>query len=184
MRTAVLRVLLICLSLVVGACSAGARATATPPLPTSGLFTPGTVPTMEQLCALLTPEDWAAAGLADADEPLVDDDGPGTGSAYCVYDSESGAAGGLELDVFVDQTLEGAMATYATIAESLPPSSRPNISGIDDGLINTAIDETFGAILVRVGRLVVTITLPTSAQASDQLISLTNLVLSRARELQ
>ncbi len=185
MRTAVLRLAAVLLPLALVACGGGA---ATPsPLPTaqpSGLFSPGAVPTADQLCQLLAAADWTAAGLSGAQAPAIDDDGPGTGSAYCTYGAQSGATGGLELDVFVDPTIDGASTTFATIAQSLPPSERPNVSGIDDGLINPNIDPGFGAILVRAGRLVVTITLPTSAQAADQLTSLTQTVLSRALALE
>jgi hypothetical protein len=114
----------------------------------------------------------------------MDDDGPGTGSAYCVYNGLSGAMGGLELDVFVGPTVGDAQLTYAQIRESIPNPSVPNLSGVDEAVIDTNIEPGFGAILVRAGKLVVTITLPTSAAANDQLISLTNLVLGRARGLQ
>lgn len=181
MRAAVLRLLLICVPLLV-ACGGGA-ATSPTPLPSS-LFSPGVVPGMEQLCALLAPDDWTAAGLEDAGPPDMDDDGPGTGSAYCVYNGLSGAMGGLELDVFVGPTVGDAQLTYAQIRESIPNPSVPNLSGVDEAVIDINIEPGFGAILVRAGKLVVTITLPTSAAANDQLISLTNLVLGRARGLQ
>ena len=185
MRTAVLRLAAVLMPLALIAC--GGKAASPSPLATaqpSGAFSPGVLPSSDQLCQLLTVEDWSAAGLTGATAPTIDDDGPNTGSAYCTYGGQSGATGGLELDVFVDQTLDGAQATFATIAQSLPPSQPPNVSGIDDGLINTNIDPGFGAILVRAGKLVVTITLPTSAQAGDQLTSLTQTVLSRALALE
>lgn len=182
MRAAVLRLLLIALPLVVAACGGGAAKSPTPA--PSGLFSPGVVPTMEQLCALLTPADWTAAGLQDAGPPEMDDDGPGTGSAYCVYNGLAGAMGGLELDVFVGSTLGDAQLTYAQILESIPDPRAPNLSGVDEAAINTNIEPGFGAILVRAGRLVVTITLPTTGAANDQLISLASLVLSRALALQ
>ena len=185
MRTAVRRLPLLAMTLVLAACSGGGTATPTSTPAPSGLFSPGTVPTMEQLCALLTPDDWTAAGLEDAEEPEMDDDGPGTGSAYCTYHGVSGSLGGLELDVFVSRSLGDAQLVFAQILESVPDTTTPNISGVDDAAINANIQpDGFGAILVRAGLLVVTITLPASAQATDQLISLTNLVLSRARELQ
>lgn len=181
MRATVLRLLLICVPLL-AACGGGTAKSPTPA--PSGLFSPGGVPTMEQLCALLTPADWTAAGLQDARPPAMDDDGPGTGSAYCVYNGRSGAMGGLELDVFVGPTLGDAQLTYAQILESIPSPTSPNVSGVDEAVVNANIEPGFGAILVRAGRLVVTITLPTSPVANDQLVSLVNLVLSRARALQ
>ena len=184
MRSALLRLFALALPLVLAACAgvSPASPSAAPTVP--GLFSPGVVPTADQLCRLLTPADWTAAGLTGARAPSIDDDGPGTGSAYCTYGGASGATGGLELDVFVGPTLNDAQTTFATIAQSLPPSGAPNLSGIDDGLINTNIDPGFGAILVRAGKLVVTVTLPTSAAAGDQLTSLTRTVLSRALALQ
>ena len=182
MRTAVLRLLLISVAVLVAACGGGAGRSPTPAA--SGLFSPGAVPTMEQLCALLTPTDWTAAGLAGAGPPEMDDDGTGTGSAYCVYNGASGATGGLELDVFAGPTLDDARLTYAQILESIPTPSTPNLSGVDEAAINTNIEPGFGAILARAGQLVVTITLPTTAGTADQLTSLTSLVLNRARSLQ
>jgi len=175
MRTAVLRLAAVLLPLALVAC--GGKAATPSPAPTN---VPAGLPTSDQLCALLTVDDWTAAGLSGAEAPRIDDDGPGTGSAYCTYGGSSGATGGLELDVFAHTTVGEAQTTYATIAQSLPPSDPPNVSGIDEGLINPNIEPGFGAILVRAGNLVVTITLPTSAQAGDQLTSLTQTVLSRA----
>ncbi|MEA2676220.1 MAG: hypothetical protein QOJ81_361 [Chloroflexota bacterium] len=182
MRSAVPRLLLIALPVLLAACGGGAGKTPTPGA--SGLFSPAVVPTMEQLCALLTPDDWTAAGLAGAGPPEMDDDGPGTGSAYCVYNGASGATGGLELDVFVGPALDDARLTYAQILQSIPTPSTPNLSGVDEAAINTNIEPGFGAILARTGELVVTITLPTTGGTADQLTSLTNLVLDRARSLQ
>jgi hypothetical protein len=175
-----LRLLLICVPLLV-ACGGGAAKSPTPA--SSGLFSPGVVPTMEQLCALLTPDDWTVAGLQDAGPPEMDEDGPGTGSAYCVYNGAPGAIGGLELDVFVALTIGDAQLTYAQILESIPSPGAPNLSGVDEAAIDTNIEPGFGAILVRAGRLVVTITLPTTSATNEQLISLANLVLTRARGL-
>lgn len=181
MRTWVLHLSALLLPLAFVACSGPAKS---PSPAASGLFSPGVVPTADQLCKLLTVEDWTAAGLTGARAPNIDDDGPGTGSAYCTYSSSSGATGGLELDVVVGPTVDDAKTTFATIARSLPPSDPPSLAGIDQGLINTNIDPGFGAILVRAGKLVVTITLPTSANAGSQLTSLTQTVLARALSLE
>lgn len=186
MRAAVPRLLALLLPLVLVACGGSA---ASPSLPAQsqppGQFSPGVLPTADQLCRLLTVDDWTAAGLTGARAPNVaHDPGPDAGSAYCTYAANSGATGGLELDVFVGPTVDDAKDTYATIAQSLPPSTAPNLSGIDDGLINTDAEQGFGAILVRAGRLVVTITLPIAADAGTQLTSLTQLVLSRALALE
>ena len=148
------------------------------------MFSPGIVPSSDQLCQLLTQADWTAAGLTGAQAPFVDDDGVGTGSAYCTYSGDSGASGGLELDVFVGPTIDDANQTYATIAESIPTPTAPNLSGVDVAILNTNIEPGFGAILVRAGKLVVTISLPTSTNAANQMTSLTSLVLDRAKSLE
>ena len=142
------------------------------------------MPTSDQLCQLLTPADWQQVGLTKAGPPSVDDDGPGTGSAYCIYSGGNGAVTDLELDVFVGTTVDAASTNFATLAQSLPPSTTPNLSGIDDGLINTNIDPGFGDILVRAGKLVFNISLPSSGSTGDQLTNLAQTVLSRALSLE
>lgn len=181
MRAAVLRLGVLLLPLVLVACGGAAKS------PTSGasnLFSPGVVPTSDQLCQLLTPDDWKQVGLTNARAPSVDDDGPGTGSAYCIYYGGTGATTDLELDVFVGATVDDATINFATLAQSLPPSDKPSLSGIDDGLINTNIDPGFGAILVRAGKVVLDISLPTSSSAGSQLTNLAQTVLGRALSLE
>ena len=151
MRTAVLRLAAVLLPLALIACG-GKAASPTPaltPVP-SGLLSPGVVPTSDQLCQLLTVDNWNAAGLTGAVAPTIDDDGPGTGSAYCTYSAKSGGTGGLELDVFVDQAVDGAQANFATIAQSLPPSGEPNISGIDEGQPHPVTADAAGHLVIRV----------------------------------
>jgi hypothetical protein len=171
------------LGLALLACGGGSSTlpSATPSAP-GGLFSPDLIPTADQLCQLLTPADWSAAGLSGAGAPSVDFDEPG--SAYCTYGSASSATGGLELDVFVGPTVGDAGFTYATISESIPTPTVPNLSGVDQAAINANIEPGFGAIVARAGRLVLTVTLPTSDSAADQLTSLTALVLSRATALE
>jgi hypothetical protein len=140
------------------------------------------MPTADQLCQLLTPADWTAAGLSGATAPSVDSDEPG--SAYCTYGSASGATGGLELDVFVGPTIDDASLTYATINESIPTPTAPDLSGVDQAAMNTNMEPGFGAIVARAGKLVVSVSLPTSANAGNQLTALTALVFSRAAALE
>ena len=183
MRSVLVRFFVLALPFVLAACSVG-MGTAATPTPPPGLFSPGVVPTAHQLCQLLTPADWTAAGLTGARAPSIDDDGPGTGSAYCTYGSNSGATGGLELDVFVGATVDDASYTYATINESIPTPAVPNLSGVDQAAINPNMEPGYGAIVARAGRLVVTVSLPTSNSAATQLTSLTALVQGRAAALE
>jgi hypothetical protein len=184
MKLAVLRLLALAMPFVLASCAGGPAASPSPAPTAPGLFSPGVLPTADQLCQLLTIADWTAAGLSAARAPSVDDDGPGTGSAYCTYGSASGATGGLELDAFVGATIDDARLTYATIDESIPTPAVPNLSGVDEAAINSNIEPGFGAIVARAGKLVVTVSLPTSASAATQLTSLTALVLSRAAALE
>jgi hypothetical protein len=140
------------------------------------------IPSADQLCQLLTPADWTAAGLSGARAPSVDTDEPG--SAYCTYGGASGGTGGLELDVFVGATVDDALLTYATINESIPSPALPNLSGVDQAAMNANMEPGFGAIVARAGKLVLTVSLPTSDSAATQLTSLTALVLTRATSLE
>jgi hypothetical protein len=177
------RLLAIALPLALIACGGQA---ASPSSAASGLFQPGASPTSDQLCQLLTIDDWNAAGLTGAHAPEVDDDGPGNNyaNAYCIYKGMPDSTDLLELDVYAHASVDDASTNFATIAQSLPPSSAPSISGIDDGLIDTNIDPGFAVILVRAGKLVIDITLPSSSSAGTQLTSLAQTVLSRALALE
>ena len=63
MRPALLRLFAFVLPMVAVAC-AGGPASSPSAVPTaSGLFSPGVLPTADQLCQLLAPADWTTAGL-------------------------------------------------------------------------------------------------------------------------
>ena len=158
------------LALVVIGCRSGA---ATP--------SPGGVPTPDELCQLLTPADWAAVGLTTAGPPTIDTDGPG--SAYCVYGGTTGGADSLELDVFATASIADATLTLETIKQSIPDLQVVGVRGAQDAVINASIDDSFGVILVRAGRLALTVTAPTSNSITDQLTALATLVLERASGL-
>jgi hypothetical protein len=66
----------------------------------------------------------------------------------------------------------------------LESSQPPSISGIDAGIIDTNIDPGFAEVLIRAGRLVFDITLPSSSNAATQLTSLAQTILSRASALE
>lgn len=63
--------------------------------------------TPEQLAALLGPDDFAAVGIDGAGAPTFDPNGE-PGNVYAVYAGLSGAAGGIEVDVFASGTSEDA----------------------------------------------------------------------------
>ena len=170
------------IALILAACGGGPAATRSPAAsPPPGLFSPGVIPAAEQLCQLLTPADWTASGLANASQPTINSDEPG--SAYCVYSGLSGGTGGLELDVFATGSITDANLTYDTIRESLPEPRPASVGDAQDAVIDPRIDGDFGAIIVRKGKLVFTITAPASDNVTNQLTQLATLVLARAAGL-
>lgn len=135
----------------------------------------------QQLCALLTANDWAAVQLSQAAaQPVINSDSPT--DAYCVYSGASGATGGLEFDAFIDDTAQDAQATYNTVAGEMPGGQPVTLPGTDAALINPNADGTYGAIVVRNGRFTYTISLPTSNAAQTQLETLAALVVTRAQQ--
>jgi len=135
----------------------------------------------QQLCGLLTANDWATVNLSQAtNQPTINSDGPN--DAYCVYNGKSGATGGLEFDAFVDQSASDATDTFTTMSGELPGAQSVDLPGVDAALINPDVDGTYGVIIVRDGRFSYSISLPTSSGAQTQLETLASLVLTRAQQ--
>jgi len=135
----------------------------------------------QQLCGLLTANDWATVNLSQAtNQPSINSDGPN--DAYCVYNGKSGATGGLEFDAFIDQSTNDATGTFNTMAGELPGGQSVDLPGVDAALINPNVDGTYGVIIVRNGRFSYSISLPTSSGAQTQLETLASLVLTRAQQ--
>ena len=174
------------LVLVVAACGGGggAAATATPASATPAPATqvpvttsaPGELPAAEELCGLLTADDWGQFGYVTAATPEMNTDGPGT--AYCVYAGTSGATGGLEFDAFVHEDEAQAEGTLETITGEGPEMSPVELEGADAALISTEGDYAY--IAVRIGRFTFTIALPTGDEAEDQLTTLANRVIDQS----
>jgi hypothetical protein len=178
---------------IVAACSGGGSATTRPTLPAvpsvavpsvSTSLQPagsGALPAAAELCSLLTANDWATVQLSQAAaQPTINSDGPG--SAYCTYTAAAGASGGLEFDAFVDNTAADADGTYNTIVGETPGGQPGDLPGADAVLINTDVDGKYGAIIVRNGRFIYSISLPTSNGAQTQLETLAALILARAQQ--
>lgn len=158
---------------LLAACGGTPAATPTAAVPTGGL------PSAAGLCALLGTADWGALNYTVAAQPTINSDGPG--NAYCTYTVAAGAGGGLELDAFVDATVEDAMATFETIAGEMSGGQSATLPGADQVLINPAVGGEYGAINVRAGRFTFSISLPTGAQAQSQLLALAATVLTRGQ---
>jgi hypothetical protein len=126
------------------------------------------------LCTLLSPADFTAAGVAGAGPPSKNSSDP-TGF-YCVYAGKSSATGGIEFDIFVwdmpptddDMTVPGV---YPEVTADVPGADRARYQA-DPPLIG-----------VRSGNLVFNIGFPTSPTAQASAIALAKLVLSRAAAL-
>ena len=132
------------------------------------------VPT--DLCELLRPEDFATAGVDGAGEPEATTDG--TGSSYCVYAGESGATGGIELDVFPNADEASAKETFAT-ATSEGPAGRPASTG-SFSESSFAIDGEVASLTVRQGLLVLSLAAPNDMNTETGLVMLAQLAIDRA----
>jgi len=150
-------------------------------LPSSNQPSPaGGLASAEQLCSLLTAEDWGAFGFVTGAQPEINDEGPGT--ANCVFAGQSGATGGLELDAYVHDTVAEAEDTLEIIREGMPNAQPITLPGADEALIDPDVDASYGAIVVRNGRFTYTISLPGSEQAQAQLTALAAAVLARSQQ--
>ena len=175
------------LACLVAACSGSG--TATPPAssgPTSGSTVSGggatgaPVTAGGDLCALLGPGDFAAAGVTGAGTPTKNSDDPS--NAYCVYAGRSAGTGGIELDVFVAADVAESEGTFDTVVETMNDDSattRTDLGDVDAAEYDGATEGTFAAIAVWKGKLVYTIGIPMSDASRDQLLTLAKLVLER-----
>ena len=139
--------------------------------------------TGEALC-VLTPADFAAAGVRNAAKPSANVQDGGV-SAYCVYAGKSAATGGIELDVFSPAGTSPAdiKETYqTTIGESSPPLTPLRIEGADEARWSgqaVSGGPPFATIAIRRGDLVFVLGIPANKDAQVQLTSLSLLVLKR-----
>jgi len=175
-RTDALRLLVAAaLAGLLGACggtaSDGGDASTTPTEPP--VASSSSVPT--DLCELLRPEDFATAGIDGAGEPEATTDG--TGSSYCVYAGESGATGGIELDVFPNADEASAKETFAT-ATSEGPAGAPVSGGFAESAF--AIDGEVAYLTVRQGLVVLSLAVPNDMNTEAGLVMLAQLAIQRA----
>ena len=136
----------------------------------------------EDYCALLSPADFQAAGVAGARAPTKNPDQQG---AYCVYAGKSSATGSIEFDVFVTQSVADAQGVYAEVRYSNAPGPKTKvIPDVDEMEVKKeAGPPAYTSIAVRKGKLVFGIGVPTNAKSQEAVISLARLVLQRADKL-
>ena len=133
------------------------------------------------LCSLLGPGDFAAAGVAGASAPTVNSDE--NGGRYCVYAGTSGATGGIEFDAFTGDPV----GTYQTIAGetgTLTELAAADLPGADQAGVNLNGAGGMAAIVVRKGQLIFDMSFPAGPQARAELIALSALVMERAAALE
>jgi hypothetical protein len=138
------------------------------------------VATGGDVCALLGPGDFSAAGIAGAHTPTESPDG--SGGNYCVYSGRSSATGGIEFDAFV---IDGP-STYQTIVGEVGPVtsiSAADLPGADEAGVNLADEGGSASIVVRKGNLSFDIGFQAGSNARTQLIALAALVLQRGSGL-
>ena len=161
------------------------------PLPSANAapsLAPGALPTPDQLASLLGPGDFSAVGIEGAGPPSYDPAGE-PGSVYAVYRGLSGAAGGLEVDVFVPGSADDAAAMvfdpglFALDAETKAAIGAERATLIDEQATNDGT-ATYDTLWVQDGRLVAVISIPTSEGSRDQLLGLATLLLARSAAYQ
>jgi hypothetical protein len=132
------------------------------------------------LCSLLGPGDFAAAGISGAGAPTINTDE--NGGRYCVYSGTSGATGGIEFDAF---TID-PVGTYQTIVGetgTVTELSSTDLPGADEAGLNLNSTGGMAAIVVRSGQLTFDMSFPTNPQARTQLLALAALVMLRGSAL-
>lgn len=136
----------------------------------------------EDLCALLSPADFHAAGVPGARAPTKNPDSQGV---YCVYAGKSSATGGVEFDVFVTPNGAEAQAVYTEMRYSFPKAAGPKVLPDADQaeVAKLAGPPAYTSIVVRKGKLVFGIGVPASAKSQEAVIALARLVLQRGDKL-
>jgi hypothetical protein len=134
---------------------------------------------------VLTPADFAAAGVSGTSHPSANVDDGGN-SVYCVYRGKSGATGGVELDVFYPAgAATDVEQTFKTVLASDPGAhyDPESVPGSSESMYSLKTPQSghpdFAANAVRRGDLVFSVSLPSSPNAKAQLLRLSSIVLER-----
>jgi len=131
------------------------------------------------LCSVLGPGDFAAAGIPGAGAPTKNNNTPN--DAYCVYQGKSSGTGGIEFDIFVDANPTDAAATYDTIGFEGPST---DVTTEIPGATKAGIATTpFASIDVLIGNVSFDIGFPNGPNAHAQLVALAKLVVGRIAKL-
>lgn len=133
----------------------------------------------EAVARILTPEDFAAIGIAGAKAPSVNDSE--RDSFYLVYAGRSGATGGIEFDIFFSNHPD---VVFATVLGETGGSGQPvPLESADKAILSIGLPNSRGGkasgIAVLKGSIIFCIAIPDSPQAQAQLLALSRLVLDR-----
>jgi hypothetical protein len=156
----------------------------------AGGSTGGSVPAGGDLCALLGPGDFAAAGVSGAgsptSNPIVNDV---QAADYCVYAKNSAAGGGIELDVFVLTSADAALTDFGGVAMyAIEPSAVTALGADQAGIyleqLGNDAGTTFDQLRALKGRMWFSLAFPSNPGSRDQLLGLAKLVLDRGAALE
>jgi len=134
------------------------------------------------MCSALTPSDFTKVGVPVSQLRLANLDD--NRSAYCIYDSK---AGKVEFDIFypAGDTPSDAQNAVRAAQGAIGGKFEPvKVSGADDAITNapSVRSADSAGIIVRKGTTVFNIGIPHSPQASQQLVTLGEIVVSRLRK--
>lgn len=134
------------------------------------------------MCSALTPADFAKAGVPVT--RLKEANLDGTDSAYCVYESK---AGKVEFDIFypAGANANEIKATERTMLSEIGGKFVPAaVPGADEAKTNVAAPKNAdsASIGVRKGKAVFDINIPQGPKALRQLLTLSEVVLSRLKQ--
>lgn len=130
------------------------------------------------MCSALTPDDFVKTGVPvlRLQQANLDD----AKSAYCIYD---GKAGKVEMDIYYpagDTPIEAQNATRAAQAAIGGQFEPVRVEGADAASSNAASQgATDSSIVVQKGTTVFNISIPKAADAQQQLVKLSEIVISR-----
>jgi len=139
------------------------------------------------LCDLLGPGDFAAAGVKGAGPP--DSNSTPPTDFYCVYAGRSSYKGGIEFDAFLSDSAAAAADVFETVIKENAARhalDRARELGVDEALLSLESPGEPGPVAtlgVRRGKLVFAIGFPGNPQAEVQLLGLARTVLQRGDAL-
>lgn len=147
----------------------------------------GAVVRGDDLCGLLGPGDFDAAGVKGARPPETNNSPPT--DYFCVYAGKSSYKGGIEFDAFLADSARDAARTFKTVAKENADRDaldRAKALGADEALLSLQAPGDPGPVAtlgVRKGKLVFAIGFPSNPQAEAQLLDLARTVLQRGAQL-